>query len=559
MPHEPREEAPPQIETVPRDREDDLGDLPASETISPAEARFELWRKRAGVVLTPIAFFAAYLAASGLKPDGRKLAGVLAAVGVLWVSEVIPLPVTALLGAALCVILGVAPAKTVLASFADPIVFVFIGGFMIARAMTLHALDRRIALSFLSIPFIGSHPARMLGGLGLVTAFLSMWISNTATTAMMLPIALGILGALHQVRVSSGLISGPMDARTWPFATGMMLMVAYAASLGGIGTPVGSPPNLIGIGLIRNNAGVDISFFRWMAVAVPMMLLMGVGLFTLLYLLHPARRETIRAGFGRTGTDDSSGPNMLDYVRAEYAKLGRWTPGQVCALIAFLLAVVFWILPGLLALPAEIWGKEGVGGAATAWGKWFEARLPESVVAIAAAVLLFMLPVRLGRGEFALHWPEAVKIDWGTILLFGGGLALGSLMFSTGVAEAMGKGLTAYLGVTSLWALTALSIVMAIVLSEAASNTASATMIIPVVIAISQGAGVSPVPPALGACLGASYGFMLPVSTPPNAIVYGSGLVPLPKMMRAGILFDVLGAGIIWAGLRVLCPMLGLT
>lgn len=539
-------------EVDPERRHDELAGRDVPEAVSPAEERFERSRKIAGVILTPIAFFLTYflLRDSTLSPEGRTLSAILAAVGVMWVSEVIPLPVTALLGAVLCAVLGAAPVKTVLAFFADPIVFVFLGGFMLARAMTVHSLDRRIALSFLAIPWIGGHPARMLGGLGLVTAILSMWVSNTATTAMMLPIGLGILSALHQTRLSAGLASGPMDARTWPFATGMMLMVAYAASIGGIGTPVGSPPNLIGIGLIRQATGVEISFFRWMALAVPMFLVMGAALFTLLYLLHPARSETIKAAFDRTGDNGSS--QMRSYIHGERAKLGSWSWGQINTLIVFILAVTFWILPGVLSLP--FW-SEG----AAAFGKSLNTRLPESIVAVSAAVLLFMLPVDLPRGRFTLHWEDAVKIDWGTILLFGGGLALGSLMFSTGVATAMGQHLTGYLGAdSSVWVLTAVSIALAILLSEATSNTAAANMIIPVVIGICQSADISPLPPALGACLGASFGFMLPVSTPPNAIVYGSGLIRLPSMMRAGILFDVLGFVIIWVGLRLLCPILGL-
>jgi sodium-dependent dicarboxylate transporter 2/3/5 len=240
---------------------------------------------------------------------------------------------------------------------------------------------------------------------------------------------------------------------------------------------------------------------------------------------------------------------MREHVARERGRLGPWTRGQANTLVAFGVAVSLWMLPGILALldlqDAPV-------------SDWLEARLPEAVVAVAAALLLFVLPVRLREGQFTLSWAEAVKIDWGTILLFGGGLALGSLMFRTGVAEAMGQGLTSQLGVDSLWLLTGLSIAMAIVLSEAASNTASANMIIPVVIAIAQAAGVSPLPPALGAALGASFGFMLPVSTPPNAIVYGSGLIPLPRMMRAGLLFDVTGFFIIWGGLYVLCPFLGL-
>jgi solute carrier family 13 (sodium-dependent dicarboxylate transporter), member 2/3/5 len=213
---------------------------------------------------------------------------------------------------------------------------------------------------------------------------------------------------------------------------------------------------------------------------------------------------------------------------------------------------VFWITPGFLALP--IWGDSTIPGSLY---KWLETRLPESVAAVMAAILLFVLPIDAKKGQFTLTWEQAVSIDWGTILLFGGGLALGALMFSTGVAAAMGNSLTERLGVESLWAVTALSIVIGIILSEATSNTAASNMVIPVVIAICQAKGISPIPPALGACLGASYGFMLPVSTPPNAIVYGSGLVPIQSMMRAGILFDILGFFIIFGGLRVLCPLMG--
>jgi solute carrier family 13 (sodium-dependent dicarboxylate transporter), member 2/3/5 len=414
----------------------------------------------------------------------------------------------------------------------------------------IHQLDRRIALGFLSIQWIAAHPARMLAGLGLVTALLSMWVSNTATTAMMLPIGLGVLGALHQVRGLNDGTPGPMNARSWTYATGMMLMIAYAASIGGIGTPVGSPPNLIGIGLIRRTTGVEISFLQWMGLGIPMFIFMGAGLFLLLYWLHPAAPETVKTAFG---TRSSS---MADYLKRERAQLGPWTRAQVNTLVVFGLAVVLWVTPGILALP--IWGEAAFGGLMRAWAGWFTARLPEAVVALLAAVLLFALPVNLRRGEFTLTWDQAVQIDWGTILLFGGGLALGTLMFETGVARAMGEALTGRVGLSSVWVLTGISIALGIILSEATSNTASANMVIPVVIGISQSVGISPIPPALGACLGASYGFMLPVSTPPNAIVYGSGLVSLPSMMRAGILFDVLGFFIIWTGLRILCPLLGL-
>ena len=514
------------------------------ETISALEAAFERRRRAAGVVLAPLAFAAVYLTSGGLGPQGQTMASILAAVVVLWICETLPLPATALLGAVLSIALGVAPARQVFSYFADPIVFLFIGSFMLARAMAVHGLDRRIALSFLSIGWISATPARMLAGLGIVTAVLSMWVSNTATTAMMLPIGIGILSALHRTRGNGD----ALGARPWPFATGMMLMVSYSACVGGIGTPVGSPPNLIGIGMIRNAAGVDIGFFTWMAVAAPMLVAMAAALFMLLHRLHPEAPPQRASDEPESG---SLGADMRTHVAHEKSLLGPWTRGQVNTLVAFAFAVALWMLPGVLAIPALGLEDAPITG-------WVDARMPEAVVAIVAALLLFVLPVRLREGEFTLSWSEAVKIDWGTILLFGGGLTLGTLMFETGVARAMGEAFAAWLGTSSLWGFTFTAIAIGIVMSETTSNTAAANMVIPVVIAIAQAADVNPVPPALGAAFGASFGFMLPVSTPPNAIVYGSGLIPLPKMMRAGIVFDLLGLVIIWIGLRVMCPVLGL-
>jgi sodium-dependent dicarboxylate transporter 2/3/5 len=497
--------------------------------LSSGEQVFETWRKRFGIPLAPIAFCTVYFLTGNLTPQGQTLSAILALVAVLWITELLPLPVTALLGAALCVILGVAPARQVLQYFADPIVFLFIGSFMLAKAMMIHRLDRRIALGFLSIPWLSAHPTRILGGLGVITALISMWVSNTATTAMMLPIALGILGAM---RPGSGSGGGQ-------FATGMMLMVAYSASIGGIGTLVGSPPNLICKGLVRDMVGREIGFLQWMMLCVPMLAVMGVVLLVLLKRLHPAGAAA-----------DSS---MAQYILRERTALGPWTRGQINTLVAFAVAALLWVIPGILALP--IWGNHWlVAGTAG----WFSTFLPESIVAILAAILLFILPVDWRSGQFTLTWDQAVQIDWGTILLFGGGLALGTLMFQTGVAGAMGQALARGTGVSSLWMLTGISILLGIVLSEATSNTSSANMVIPVVIGIAQSAGVSPLPPALGACLGASFGFMLPVSTPPNAIVYGSGLLSITSMMRAGILFDIAGFFIIWGGLRILCPLVGL-
>jgi sodium-dependent dicarboxylate transporter 2/3/5 len=504
------------------------------ETISPAEERFERWRQTLGFFGGPIFFgILLLLPTPSLAPEAHRLAAVLGLVLVYWITEAIPIPVTALLGPVLCVFLGIAPAKQVMAPFADPIVFLFIGSFIIAQGMILHRLDRRFALALFAIPWVGNSTHRMLAACGGTTILISMWVNNTATTAMMYPIVLGVLTAMGDILSTQ--TGKPVNLARSGYATGMMLMIAYGASIGGLGTPVGSAPNLIGIGMIEQMAHRQISFFHWMLLNLPIVVLMFIVLFFLLKRLHPTPVRTI-AG-------------VKEQIHLLRQTLGPWTGGQICALAAFMTAVLLWIFPGVVAVAA---------GTEHPFYKAVNEHLNEGISALMAASLLFFLPVDWKERRFALSWREAVQIDWGTILLFGGGLSLGKLMFDTKLAETIGRGLLDTTGVHGVWGITALAIVFAILVSETTSNTASASMVVPVMIAISQTAGVSPLPPALGATLGASFGFMLPVSTPPNAIIYGSGMVPIRSMIRAGILFDILGAVAIWVGLRVLCPVLGL-
>jgi sodium-dependent dicarboxylate transporter 2/3/5 len=427
--------------------------------------------------------------------------------------------VTALLGPALAVLLQVAPARQALASFADPIIFLFIGSFILAEAMFVHGLDRRIAFTALSSTLVGASAARMLVAYGGVATLISMWISNTATTAMMFPIGLSIVN--HLMR------SAPKGSRSRQeirrFALGLMLLTSFGASVGGMATPVGTPPNLIGIGMLQRIADVDISFFEWMALGVPIVLL----LFAFLVGYFSLRLRHVQLNTGRA-----------DAIRAELERLGPVSPGQRNVLVAFAVTVVLWILPGVLAIA-------GLG--TSAFGRWLTTAFPESVAAMVGAVLLFVLPVSWRARRFTLTWDEAGRIDWGIILLFGGGLAMGELAFSTGLAESMGRGITSWLPVHSAFALTVLFTAVAIVMSEAASNTASANMIVPVAIAVAGAAGVNPLQPALGATLGASMGFMMPISTPPNAIVYSSGYVPIGDMMKHGIALDVAGFVVIVA------------
>lgn len=508
------------------------------EVISTGEERFDRWRKTVGLFAGPITAFIILIlplssASGGLTPQAHRLAAILGFVVVYWITEPIPIPITALLGPILCIISAVGPAKEVLAPFAHPIIFLFIGSFFLAQAMITHGLDRRIALGILSFQWIGASATRLLFAFGAITAALSMWVSNTAATAMMFPIALGILSAVRET-VKDSNAAPPASATVGRYSTGLMLMVAYSASVGGIGTLIGTPPNLIGAGLIQQQIGVKITFVAWMTFGLPLLLIMYGCLFFLLWILHHPR------GLNLEGVET--------FIRAQQSRLGPWTTGQRNAAFAFLMAVGLWIAPGGIALLA---------GTESAAYRWYDAHVPESVVALLAAGMLFLLPTDWRRREFTLTWDEASEIDWGTILLFGGGLSLGDLMFKTGLAETLGRGGVDLLSLDSLWGLTAMAILLGILISELTSNTASANMVIPVVIAIAKAIGVSPLPPALGACLGASYGFMLPISTPPNAIVYGSGLIPITRMIRAGILLDILGFFIIWLGLRLLCPLLG--
>jgi solute carrier family 13 (sodium-dependent dicarboxylate transporter), member 2/3/5 len=503
-------------------------------TLSPTEERFERWRNTLGLFLGPIVALALYLTPMPtLTPKGHMLAAIIGWVVTWWVTEPIPIPVTALLGAMLCVPFGVSPARNVFAPFSDPIIYLFLGSFILAEAMAVHGLDKRFAYGIMSMQWVGNSSVRILLAYGAITAAISAWMSNTATTAMMFPIGLGIIVAMADMMVKqTGKAVDPYRLR---YGTGMMLMAAYASSVGGIATPVGTPPNLIAIGMIEKLVKVKIPFFQWMVFAVPIMIVMYVVLFFLMKYIHKPEMTHVEGS--------------REYVIQQRQALGPWSRGQKNALFAFLLTVALWVIPGFLAL---------LFGADAPVSKAYNNVIPEAVAALIGAALLFTLPVDWNNREFTISWRQASKIDWGTLLLFGGGLSLGNLMFETKLAEAVGKGILDFSGATSLWGITFISILIAVLITEVTSNTAAANMVVPVVISLSVAANVSPIPPAIGAALGASLAFMLPVSTPPNAIVYGSGMVPVTKMIRTGIYFDAVSIVVIWLGLRLLLPLIGL-
>jgi sodium-dependent dicarboxylate transporter 2/3/5 len=470
----------------------------AVETFSPAEERFNRRRQAFGLVAGPLLFVAILLMpAPGLSPPAHRLAA-------------------ALVGPALAVLLGVGTAATVFAPFADPIIFLFIGSFILAEAMFVHRLDRRLAFSALASKHVGASGLRLAAVYALVTCVLSMWMSNTATTAMMFPLGLAVLTELGRERKN--------DRAFQQYAMAMMLGTSFAASIGGLGTPVGTPPNLIGVAHLRETAGIDLSFAGWMSIGVPIAIVMM--LFVIAWLLIP-RARAIRLS-----------PDAVRAVAAELERLGKVSVGERNVTIAFLFTVFLWVLPGILSL----W--LGQTHPAT---RRYNALVPESIAAVVGALMLFLMPISWRSRKFTMSWEEASRIDWGIILLFGGGLAMGKLAESTGLSAAMGHWVADKFPGMGSAGLTLVFTALAVVMSETASNTASANIVVPTAIAVARAAGVSPLEPALGATLGASMGFMMPISTPPNAIVYSSGYIPIGTMMRHGIVLDIAGYFVIVA------------
>jgi len=462
-----------------------------------------------------------------LTPQAQSLAVIVAIVVALWFTEALPLAVTALLGAVACVIAGVAPAEEVFAPFADPLIFLFIGSFLLAEAIRIHGIDRRLAFAVLSVPWVGEKPVRVLAAVAVVSMTISAFISNTVTAAMMLAIVAGILRAVEEAGRRSGRPPAPA------FATGLFLCIAFAASIGGLATPIGTPTNLIGLKFLRDELGVPVSFPGWCAIGLPVVATLGCGCVAVLAWLFPA------------GVDRLAG--VTAYVAGERGRLGRWTTAQWSTAAAFAVTVVLWVTPGVVL---------AVLGPDDPLTRWFKERMPEGAAALVGAVLLFLLPGDVdadGRRRRVVAWHEA-RIDWDIVLLYGGGLALGELCFSTGLAAAAGTALTGWIP-GGPWAATALVVVaavVAVVTSEFTSNVASATMVVPIVIAMGRAVGVDPTAAALAATFAASLGFMMPVSSPCNAIVYGSGRIPLRAMMRSGLVLDVVGCIVISTAMLVI-------
>ena len=432
---------------------------------------------------------------------------------VWWITEAIPIPATALLPGVLLPlmhVIGIANgkaflfnSKNVFINYANPVIFLFLGGFLLAAAMQKWGLDRRLTLFLLTKGELANSSKKIILGVMCVSAFLSMWISNTATTAMLLPLGIGII-------TQSGI--NPQKSN---FGKALMLGIAWAASIGGVGTIIGTPPNGICVSILGASKIADINFVDWMKFGVPFVILFIPVAWFLIIKVFPPEIKSIEGG-----------KELLLKQRAEFKNFSR---GEKATIIVFIIAVLLWVSNPF-------------------WNYIFSESFAESlssfdeyVIGLFAALLLFVIPVDLKNKKFALEWTDTKFVDWGTLILFGGGIALSDAMFKTGLASWIATSFVGIIGNPSTILLLFLIVLLIALLTEVTSNTAVTSMMIPIVISIARGSGADPITLSIGTALAASMAFMLPVATPPNALVYGTGLIKIKDMFRCGFILDMLG------------------
>ncbi|MFW2405563.1 MAG: SLC13 family permease [Gammaproteobacteria bacterium] len=463
-----------------------------------------------------------------LGADARIAAGIAAWMAVWWMTEAIPVYATALLPLAAFPLAGAAPIKTVAASYGHPLIYLFLGGFILALALEKCGLHRRFALHVLQT--VGTRPTRIVAAFMGISAFISMWVTNTATTIMLLPVALSIIALVGDAGPHlDGSSDGPI-AR--PFSLCLLLGIAYAASIGGVGTIIGTAPNVFLVSYVQELMGREISFVRWMMFGVPLVIVfVPIVWWLLTRRIYPVGREEI------PGVD-----HLLSEMTGD---LGPMSRAEKLTLTIFLLTAAAWVCRPLL-------NRLTIGGVAPLEG------LTDSGVAVMAALALFVTPVDVARGRFLMDWNTAVKLPWGLLILFGGGLSLASTLDATGFSEFLGNRATALASLPTVLIVTVVSAMM-IFLTEMTSNTATTATLVPVLYAVAIGIGVDPYVLIVPACIAASCAFMLPVATPPNAIVFGSGLVSVPQMSRAGFWLNIVAIALIpLLTFAVAMPVLGL-
>jgi sodium-dependent dicarboxylate transporter 2/3/5 len=473
-------------------------------------------RQQVGLVAGPVLFGVVRLfAPGGLTPAAAAVLASALWIATWWISEAVPIPVTSLLPIVLFPVQGVTDVAGAAGPYADPVVFLFLGGFLVALAIERWELHRRIALEV--IARAGSRFHSLLAGFMLATAVLSMWISNTATAMLMLPIGMAVIAQLEAIREPgpetdveySAPVLDTVDVGDLPRSNAgaaLILGIAYGATIGGVATLIGTPPNAILAGVLRTQLDVELGFLEWMVVGLPLAAVFLVVAWGLLLRLLPPEFSEL--------------PGATGYVARQRAALGPMGRGERRVLAVFALVAAGWVLRPFVLEP-------------------FLPGVSDTTIAVGGGILVFLVPVDLRRGEFLLDWEATTRVPWGVLLLFGGGFSLAGGVRTSGLDRWLAGLLTGLRGAETVWIVFAVAVVI-IVLTEISSNSATASLFIPLMASLGLSLAVSPVVLMVTAAIAASLAFMLPVATPPNAIVFGSGYVSLPQMARVGIWLNLI-------------------
>lgn len=443
----------------------------------------------------------------GLEPAAWRTAAVGLLMATWWVTEALPIAVTALVPLVLLPPLSITDIDGAATPYANPLIFLFLGGFIIAQAMQVWRLHRRIALGIVN--WVGVRPPSIVIGFILASAFLSMWVSNTATALMMLPIGLSIIDLTRDRLAERGEEMPPH------FGVVLLLSIAYGCNVGGMGTLIGTPPNALLAGFFSESYGVEVGFAQWMIVGLPLVVVALPLIYVALTTVYPIELDEL--------------PGGTAIIDEERAQLGAISKAETRVAAIFALTALLWMTRPLLS--------DVIPG------------LSDAGIAIGASLTLFVVPS--GTEDRALlSWDDAEKLPWGVLLLFGGGLSLASAISETGLAKWMGQGVSTLEGSPVLLVLVC-TVALIVMLTEITSNTATTAAFLPILGAVAVGLGQNPFLLAVPAALGASCAFMLPVATPPNAIVYGSDLLSIPEMSRVGLwlnaLFIIVVTGLAYA------------
>ena len=480
-------------------------------------------RSTIGLALGPVLFilFLILPIPAGMEPQAMSVAATAVLMAVWWITEAIPLPATALLPILLFPIMGVMSGSDVTQSYAHHLIYLFLGGFLIAVTVEKWNLHRRIALH--TINLIGVTPDRIILGFMLATAFLSMWISNTAATMMMVTIGLAVLHQIVSEIEQQKTLKVDTRKGYFRFGTALMLGIGYSASIGGVATLIGTPPNAILVGVIETTYGTSISFLDWMMFGFPLSIVMLI--ITWLYLIHFAYPSEI-----------DHLPGGREMINREIIQLGPMLPQERNVLLVFASVACLWIFRGLLD------------------HETFK-MIKDSTIAIGGALLLFIIPSDLKNKEFLLDWKTATTIPWDILILFGGGFALAQGFSESGLTHFIAGQLSVLEGSNMVLVVAAIAFLV-IFLTEITSNTATASLSLPIMAALAGAMQVHPYGLMITAAIAASFAFMLPVATPPNAIVFSSRYISIPQMVRAGIWLNLIGIVLITAFVILFLPMI---